>query len=270
MIFLISFVFFTTKLRAASPDAPSSKTMNGYNLLRADVLNVIGGAKKRVWLSTNFLTDGEIVTALFLAKYRKIDTKVMVDASKVNHFMSRVADLKRNDIPVSVLPARFACAKNTCILVDDKAYQIDAELNHNQTRAAYTMTGLSSKESIAFADNYEKALGNSTTVSVKPLPMVGTAGGKGRTTVIGRSAGTKRNSDGSYNYDGKPSGSRIPPGIARKLPRDTIYQKRQRQAVQGALNKSAAPDPASPPEGAKAPVQDDSRQEKASPSTSTE
>ena len=275
LIPLFILVICTTRLFGddAQPSEVATKDANNYGIVRTEVLNSIGGAKKRIWISTNFLTDGEIVSALFLAKYRRIDTKIMVENSKVNHYMSRVSDLKRNNVPVFLMPARFAYAKNTYILADDKGYFINADLNHTQTRAAYTITSMSLKESAEFASSFEKALSGSGTVVVKPLPLVGKPGGRGRGHAYRPSAVSRRPNDGSYNYDTMSAvGSyKIPQGVNKRLPKDTIYQKKQRQTVQEQLSKPAATDTNMPPKGPKDDrVQDDSRRDNASPPTSME
>ena len=273
-IALLTYVAISTCIfgQAAAAEGANEKSLSNYGALREEILNAIGASKQRVWIATNFLTDGEIVTALFLAKYRKIDTKVMVDSSRVNHYMSRVSDLKRNNIPVFLLPDHFAYAKDTYILTDNKGYKIDADLNHAQTKSIYLMTSLPANESARFAVTFEKALDSSKAVVVKPVPLVGKAGGRGRGSAYRPNGDAKKPKDGSYNYDTMSSAGKgkIPAGIAKKLPKDTIYQKRQRQAVHEALSKPATAGTDTSPTEPKAPIQDDSRRDTASPPTSTE
>src|SRR5688572_28404829 len=72
--------------------------------LRAYMLDAISGASKRIWLTTDYLTDGEIVSALYVARYRKLDVQVLFGRAKANFYMSRLAYLKNQNIPVFLQP----------------------------------------------------------------------------------------------------------------------------------------------------------------------
>src|SRR5262249_22068141 len=75
--------FFPTHLSAQVSEPQSSKEdirvsdFDSFGKLRLEVLNLIGQSKTRIWLTTDYLTDGEIVSALFVARYRKLDVKVL-------------------------------------------------------------------------------------------------------------------------------------------------------------------------------------------------
>ena len=47
------------------------KNTNNFEELREEVLQIISKSQKRIWLTSDFLTDGDIVTALYFAKVRK-------------------------------------------------------------------------------------------------------------------------------------------------------------------------------------------------------
>src|SRR5690348_2584680 len=75
---------------AESETAPTTKRYETFSDLRADVLDLISAATQRLWLTTDYLTDGEIVSALYIAQYRKLDVKVLLGRAKANVYMSRL------------------------------------------------------------------------------------------------------------------------------------------------------------------------------------
>jgi hypothetical protein len=80
---------------------------DSFSKMRFEVLNLVGAAKTRIWLVTDYLTDGEVVSALFLARYRKLDVKVLLGKKKAYSYMSRLGYLRQQNIPVYIKPNNF-------------------------------------------------------------------------------------------------------------------------------------------------------------------
>jgi hypothetical protein len=236
-----------TQPQAEQVAADYNKKFNSYRDLRAEVLNLMGRAKQKIWLSSNFFTDGEIVTALFLAKYRKIDIRVLVDEKKATHYMSRVYDLKKNNMTVALQPQAFAFKSGSHILIDEEIFHANADLNYMQSRNQFALTRLSSAQWTQFVDAFNKAEANSPKIIVKPLPQVGREYRKQAKAIENFSSpSSSRTPSDVYHYGRKGLGKRkIPEGVVTKLPKATIYQKNQRQAVekqlQGTGGASSAP-----------------------------
>ena len=98
------------KTLATGPKPPTRQTetqVEGFSALRHRLLETIAGARQRVWLTSEYLTDGEIVTALYLAHYRKLDVKVLLGRVKAQSPLSRLNYLKQQKVPVWLLPDSF-------------------------------------------------------------------------------------------------------------------------------------------------------------------
>src|SRR4051812_1521271 len=75
----------------AQAGCAAPRRFESFSDLRNEVLDYISGATQRIWLVTPYLTDGEIVSALYVAQYRKLDVKVLLGRGKANSYMSRLS-----------------------------------------------------------------------------------------------------------------------------------------------------------------------------------
>lgn len=217
------------------PPKFSHKTLDSFNSFRYELLNLIGGAKKKIWVVTDYLTDGEIVTALYLAKYRKIDVRVLLGAKKAKMYMSRLGYLKKQGILTYLKPTGFDYAYPSGILIDDSIYKLDSDLNSLNDRRSISIIAGRPQEGRHFIQSFLKAIKNPIPAIPAPLPKVGRPRGGGGRYKYGmriyrphrRYKGEK---DGSYNYDATaPLSAKPPPGVSTRLPTATIDQIRKRQ-----------------------------------------
>ena len=214
-----------------------NKTVKTFSELRSEVLNLIGGANKKIWLTTNYLTDGEIVAALYVAKYRKIDVKVLLGARKSRQYMSRLNFLKKQKTPVYLKTNNFPKKWSTAMLIDHKLYTINSELDFKSRQSSFSIRMEKYSAARDFRTKFALAVGQSIPAIPRPIKQVG----KGHLV----SPKTKKSStpNSEYNYDRSSRASRkAPTGVPTRLPRSTVYQNNQRTNVSSSLrNKSKAP-----------------------------
>ncbi len=193
---------------------------NHFKELQAKVLSAIGSAKRSIRLITDFLTDGEISSALYLAKYRKLDVKVYLGSQKVNQYLSRVNFLKQQGISVNLRP-RLAVNDPTMLLVDHRLYRISRDLNVLQPQLPGHITLASPR----LTQLIRKSLSNTTNnakIITRPYPKVGR-----KQYPRSEKAWHKPytgNSDGSYNYNRAPTHHR-PEDVPTTLPKIPKYQQ---------------------------------------------
>ena len=205
--------------------------------LRSEVLNLIGTAKERIWLSTNFLSDGEIVTALYVAKYRKLDVMTLLDRKQANNYLSRLDYLKRQNIPVFLKPDRFPISFPTALIIDNNVYAINANLDFLTPARSFQIEGISEALAVTWGKAFQSARTQAIPAVARPLPQVGRAGvhrnyyRPSMDNTVNRSIPQYKD-DGAYNYDRSGSSrDKIPEGVAKKLPKETIYQQRSRSNI---------------------------------------
>lgn len=215
--------------RGESPASPEPvKTVDSFAEVRSEVLNAIGAATQRIWLTTDYLTDGEIVSALFIAQYRKIDVQVLLGRAKANYYMSRLNYLKNQNIPVYLkpdTPALKAIGKVSSVLCDDRLLQVDGELDFLARLRRYTLTKSTDATAAAYASAFAAAAAQRVPAVARSLPLVGRPGAHpmapARATPPAfqppmlRSEG--ESGPGVYTY--KRLKEPRPPGVPEKLPK---------------------------------------------------
>lgn len=222
--------------------------------LRSEVLNLIGSAKERIWLSTNFLSDGEIVTALYVAKYRKLDVVTLLDRKQANNYMSRLDYLKRQNIPVFLKPERFPISFPTALIIDNNIYAINANLDFLTAARSFQIEGISESLAQTWGKAFESARAQAIPAVARPMPQVGRIGVhrnyyRPSMDGTGSKGAPQYKEDGSYNYDRSGSSrDKIPEGVAKKLPKETIYQQRykSKQPSEGGSNPAQDVLPSTP------------------------
>jgi hypothetical protein len=219
-----------------APQAPvpvpgfSLKNTANFDELRHNVLELIGSSKKRVWLITDYLTDGDVVSALFLAKYRKVDVKVLLGRSKQNQYLSRLSYLKAQNIPVFTRPEHGFVAP-TLVFVDQKLYTINRDLNSLARIGQAQIAQASPADVKNFVSWFRDALEYPEPAVVRPEMQVGRSRNRpaeSRQWTSPSETPTPRyngEADGSYNYDRSSLSRRAPEGVPTQLPRVPVWQK---------------------------------------------
>ena len=229
---------------------PNKLAFKDFPELRTALIGMIGGATTRLWMSTTFLSDGEIVSSLFIAQYRKVNIQVLLGQSRATNVFSRLSYLKQVNIPVGITPKQFYPAYPTIILIDDKLITINSSMNNLEKMRSFTISTLAPDLVPAFEGSFLAAASGNKAPNAVQLPLVGrknarpswhtTSGGATGSPISTssipaapatsprvepRPTGTT-SADGSYRYSASPD--RPERGIATKLPRTTILQERTR------------------------------------------
>jgi len=153
----------------------TEKNYSDFTKLRHEILNIIGGATSKVWIATDYLTDGEIVSALFVAMYRKLDVRVLIGRRKAHIYMSRLRYLKNQNIPVYLKPDDFTAADPSALLADDNLYMIDVELDFLTKRKQFKLVIKDKKTRENFEYLFVQAYSRKLQAIPRVLPAVGRA-----------------------------------------------------------------------------------------------
>jgi hypothetical protein len=196
----------------------STRTLDSFASLRAEILTRIGNANSRVWLATNFLTDGEIVTGLYVAKFRHVDVNVLLGSAKAHHFTSRLRYLQDQNIPVSLRPRSFFPAEETVALFDRTLLFVESDLDYTNKLRRITI-----RETNDLGDFETKFL-NAATGEDRQIPRARPTINAGRASGTGYIYSPPANTGGAYRYQNVRE--RRPAGVPDKLPRIPIWQKK--------------------------------------------
>ena len=251
------------QVESTSPKSPTAD----FPAIRAELLSMIGGATKRVLLVTDFLTDADIVSSLYIAQYRKVEIHVLLGKDKATNILSRLSYLQQVNIQTSIRPRDFYPRLNTILLIDDRLISVNSNLDYMVRTKNLAINQLPTTEITAFEAAFRRAMAGQAAPEPKPMPKVGHA----RPQVTSRpqeamSQGTPIQT-GNIKLPAKESSSSPPPqnatpddqtakrldksltggtyryravkdkphsGIPTKLPRTTISQDRERDRQRAA------------------------------------
>lgn len=183
------------------------KSTANFDDLRHNILELIGSGRKRVWLLTDYLSDGEIASALFLAKYRNLDVKVYLGRDSLNASGSRLPYLRGQSVPTYLRP-RTGYTTPTLLFVDSKLYGVTRDLNTLQRLGTAELIQASPADVKAFVSWLKDVMEN-------PEIAYPRAFRGGRTP----KEPFQGDSEGSYNYDRRSNRTKAPEGVTRELPR---------------------------------------------------
>lgn len=232
--------------KSSQVPAPKVKTADSFGEIRSEVLNSIGAASQRIWLVTEFLTDGEIASALYVAQYRKVDVQVLLGKAKSAHYLSRLSYLKNQNIPVFLRPDSWRPPSVTAILTDQKVWLIDGELDSLSHVKRFNIQQGSPSEAAQFAQGFAQAANLKVPALPRPLPLVGRAKGMrggwgkayvpensgshpvGATSRLMPSAPRYESGSDSFIYDRRPTPR--PDGVPAKLPKALKWERRTKDS----------------------------------------
>jgi hypothetical protein len=108
-----------------------------YAAAKARIQEFIGNAQKTIYLRTKLLTDGDLVMSLYVAKYRGVDTKVILGAQSANVYLSRYRDLLRQGVAIQLKNANWAYP--TSLIVDGKLFEWNVPLDDRVKSKSFEM-----------------------------------------------------------------------------------------------------------------------------------
>jgi hypothetical protein len=253
--------FFVSSI-AAHSETDSAREFEGFPSVRAEVLSIISGATQSIRIATDFLSDGEIVSALYIAQYRKVTVQVLLGQSKATHILSRLSYLKAQNVPTYLRPRGFMPGYPTIIQADQKLYVLNADLDYMAKHRRFTLKSLPESQINQFVDTFTKAQTEGVTPEPKTLPLVGRAR-NGSSAYQGpeikRSQQAYKHTpvqpyspepsqDGSTVFRYTRNKEKPSAGIATKLPKSTILQQRMGSTSSEPKDKPSVPELAKEPE----------------------
>lgn len=236
-------VFFT--VYTPQLQAEAGKEFDGFPAVRAEVLNLVGGATTRVRVVTDFLSDGELVTGLYIAQYRKVNVQVLLGQARATNVLSRLNYLKAQNVPVWLRPRGFMPQHPTVLLIDDKLYTLNADLDSMAKHRRFILNLQPASEVAKFAELFDTATSTGVSPTPRSTPLVGRAGSHPRNQRVynpdsnSSSTGNLSQHGGSDASDNQAGGkaeayryNRVKEkpthGIPTKLPKTTIWQDREK------------------------------------------
>jgi hypothetical protein len=147
--------------------------LEGFPDLRQTVTELMSTATRRLWVVTDYLTDGDIVSALYVARYRKIDVQVLLGKAKANAYMSRLSYLKAQNIPVFLKPDTLKPGAPTAILADDQLILVHGDLDFLSRAKEFKVTEGNEAEKEAFVAGFSEALAMKVPANARQIPLVG-------------------------------------------------------------------------------------------------
>ena len=200
-----------------NPAAPGNDVIPFVNFseLKNSVVSKISAANDRVWLSTEFLTDGDVVGALHLAKYRNVDVQVLLGRQKANAYMSRLGFLKNQEIPTWIKPQKFMTAGQTAILSDHQLILIDGDLDFMTHRHNFVLRTATSAQALEFGAAFQAAVAEGLDVKPAPIPAVGRRPGRNPSRNQDKATGKSMDhTPGRTAYPDRGGRAYVPPAVA--------------------------------------------------------
>lgn len=147
-----------------------------FQSFRTELLSKIGSATKRIWIATDFLSDAEIVSSLFIAQYRKVNISVLLGKERATNILSRLNYLKQVNIPVALRPRDFYTKTPSLILIDNSVFGISTILDSStRSSSKITLELLPSSSLPDFELKFTAAAQLQNAPKMAPLPQVGRA-----------------------------------------------------------------------------------------------
>lgn len=238
--------------------ASFSQSFDGYPATRVELLNLVSRTKKSLRIVTDFFSDGEMASSLFIAQYRKVDVKVMLGQGRANQIFSRLGFLKEQGIPVWMRPKGFYSESTTLIAADGVLYTLNADLDSSARHRKFTLTSIEGKAAQVFKDAFDVASIGGIVPQARRLPQVGRSrpdarvyrpegpvirdpsknptsnrSVRGSLGTVGADESDLSSGESTFRYSNR--GEKPSTGVPTKLPRSTILQER---ATRGAPPES--------------------------------
>lgn len=218
------------------PDGP----FVGFADLRHNLLDKIGGAKQKVWVASEQLTDGEIVAALSVAKYRQLDVVVLLGKEKMRSYASKFAFLRQNQVSVYEKPSSLALGESSVIVIDNEVLVVNSALDFLTDRKVLYMQSAAEpikSQTLSAFRRIRTGYSDNMPVSESTSPTANgqVAGAKNsgaapsqfsdRPTESAPGPGVKSDDSSPFTYSRNER--KAPPGVPKKLPNKTVLQLRE-------------------------------------------
>jgi hypothetical protein len=206
------------------------KSQDFYHL-RKQIIELLSSAKTQIILVSDFLTDGNIATALYLAKYRNLSVKVFLARPYITRYLSRYDYLKNQGVTVYIRPKSFPFKAKTILKVDNNLYEINRDLDVLKSKTSGSLKLIAKKWNGYFDQSINKAIqakGNVNLPQRQNKPTASKQNSETKSSANQVSKDYAREPSGAYNYDnGQNKKKKAPYGIAKKLPKLPVYLKKK-------------------------------------------
>lgn len=151
----LALIFFLTVV-VSQQIAAVTVSFPKFTPLKDYVIEKIAEAESRIYLLTYELTSTDIATALILASFRGVTVRVLVNRSGIHSIYSRYRYLKKNEVNI-----RMAAFKSnypySIIIIDEKTYKFHGHLSKKFIKSNYNLEILAEKKTTTFfSKNFHK------------------------------------------------------------------------------------------------------------------
>ncbi|MBP9708807.1 MAG: hypothetical protein KBD78_14305 [Oligoflexales bacterium] len=129
-----------------------ARRFSDYAQLKQALLAELAAAKERIWIASAYMNDGDVASAIYVAKYRKLNVQVLLHPARANSYMSSLRFFKKNNIAVFLQPKSFKTPASSSWLVDKSLITVDGDLDFLAPRRSYNLN----KQNGAPASLFEK------------------------------------------------------------------------------------------------------------------
>jgi hypothetical protein len=217
-----------------------AESFSSYSAAKLRIQELIGNAQKSIYLRTKFLTDGDLVMSIYVAKYRGVDSKVILGNQMASAYLSRYRDLLRQGVPIQLKNSNWAYP--TSLLVDGKLYELNVPLDDRVKGKTFELIEGNDVVAEAVMKDFSLATSFKTAapeklpppILQKPSPNASQfkRGTLGQTSLSGNSSNpdlpvselSESSPDSPVGYRYKVERSKAPEGVDVKLPRNTKWQ----------------------------------------------
>jgi hypothetical protein len=229
-------------LLCAAEAYSETRVFKKYSDQRAALLERIASSKQRIILSTSYLTDGDVASALYLAKYRKLNVQVRLGAKQQNGYMSRMSFLRQQQINVSVDSRRDDEQYPTRLVADEKIFFYGSDLNFMTAATSFAEVLGTPEDLKSFLSQFEGS-------SAAEVPSSEAKGHNDRSAAQ-RPTDAASGGNDVFRYD-RQQRSSVNSDMPKQLPRTPLYLRRQQSGPSGpahlyderALNPATARSP---------------------------
>lgn len=214
----------------AAPWNPEGEKFESYQVFKDELFAALGKAQRRVAVVSMLLSDGDIATALYIAKIRGIIVTVVLDTRESRKIFSRHEYLARTGVPTYFRKlAGLDMGGLTTVVIDDTAWRLDSRLDDKNSGAVRIDRAATTADEV-----FAWSSGPDVQQAVFHAPAPQPPGANTSTRLRRR---TKTASDTISDENRKQSGASIP----RRLPRETRAQRMRDSGTRSSPQSSGSP-----------------------------
>ncbi len=210
------------------------QTFEIYSRASSVVVKAITKAKKTVWVTTDFLSDGALVNALYLANLRRLDVKLLIKRSSVGQPLELSDYLAKRKVPVFYKENEGASKEVSAALVDDELILLNSSFHFRTKNTRFKIKYIDKKLHDRFREAFIRSSSNKRGQKVEPVvsskesqSRVVRSGAGPNAKVSGSSSGQGSSiSGGVFSYDNQAPQRTAPVEVQQKLPKLPIYMQK--------------------------------------------